>query len=74
MGSFQFEWWTVKVHEATGHVKWEIKAKNRDNAIKQIKKMAKDHDEFVQTVRPDFSTVVFGDTLKLDRVGYQRRF
>ena len=74
MGQFQYEWWTVKAKEATGLATWEVKAKNRSGAEKQIVKMAKEHDDFVQKVRPDFNTEVFWDTMNLDRKGYQRRF
>lgn len=74
MGRFQFEWWTVDAQEATGRITWEIKARNKDGAIKQIEKMAKAHDDFVRKSRSDFHTIVFWDTLTLDRKGYQRRF
>lgn len=74
MGNFQYEWYTVDMIQATGRVTVEVKAKSKAGAIKQIEKMAKEHDEFVQVVRPDFSTEVLWDTLTLDRKGYQRRF
>lgn len=74
MAKFQYEWWDVEAQEATGKVTWEVKAKSRDGAIKQIEKMAQEHDEEVQRVRPTFKTVVFWDTLTLDHTGYQRRF
>ncbi len=74
MGSFQYEWWTVEVKEATGKMRWEVKAKSKDGAIKQFKQMAKWHDEEVQHARPDFKTEIFWDTLALDHKGYQRLF
>lgn len=74
MGQFQYQWWTVEVREATGRIGWEIKAKSKDGAVKQIRKMADQHDAFIQKVRPDFKTEIFWDTLALDRTGYQRRF
>ena len=74
MGKFQYEWYTVDMIQATGRVGVEVKAKSRAGAIKQIEKMAKEHDDFVRAVRPDFSTEVLWDTLTLDRKGYQRRF
>lgn len=74
MGSFQYEWWTVVMIQATGRYTVEVKAKSRAGAIKQIEKMAKEHDDFVRVVRPDFSTEVLWDTLTLDRKGYQRLF
>lgn len=72
--SFEYEWWTVEVQEATGKYKWEVKAKNRSNAEKQILKWAKEHDEEVNRVRPDFKTTIYWDTMVLDRKGYQRLF
>lgn len=74
MGNFQYEWWNVNLREATGLIILEVKAKNKDGAIKQIKRYAKKHDEEVQAVRPDFHTEIYWDTLKLDRTGYQRLF
>lgn len=63
MASFNYEWWTVLVKCLTGTYSYEFKAKNKQNVIRQIKRMEKE----------DFSIVeVYWDTLKLDRVGYQR--
>lgn len=70
----QYEWWTVCVKEATGKIKWVVKARNKENAIKQIKKWAKEHTDEVRRIRPDFETEVFWDTLEMDRKGYQRLF
>lgn len=72
--TFEYEWWTVEAKESTGRITWEVKAKNRNNAIKQINQMAQRHDKEVQRVRPDFSTEIYWDTLTLDHTGYQRRF
>jgi hypothetical protein len=74
LSTFQFEWWTVEVRECTGRITWEVKAKNKENAIKQIQKMAKDHNKEIQRMRPDFETEIFWNTLTLDRKGYQRLF
>lgn len=74
MGQFQFEWWNVDVKEATGRITLEVKAKSKDNAINQIKRIAEKHDKEVQAVRPDFHTEIYWDTLTLDHKGYQRRF
>lgn len=71
---FEYEWWTVDVREATGRITYEVKAKNRKNAEKQVIQMASRHDEFIQKVRPDFKTEIYWETMKLDRTGYQRRF
>ena len=74
MGKFQYEWWTVDIKEACGRIRLEVKAKNKENAIKQIKEYADYHTKYVQSARPDFETEVFWDTLALDHKGYQRRF
>ena len=74
MVQFQYEWWTVTAREATGTIVWEVKARSKEGAIRQIKQMAREHDKFVQKSRPDFHTEIFWDTLTLDRTGYQRRF
>ena len=60
MEKFQYEWWNVKSKEPTGTYTLEVKAKNRENAIKQFKKMAEGEIDW--------------NTLELDRKGYQRRF
>ena len=59
MGSFQFEWWNVDVKEPTGRYTLEVKAKNKENAVRQFKKMTD-------------GEILWG-TLVLDRKGYQRR-
>lgn len=74
MGQFQYEWWNIDLKEATGLITLEVKAKSKDGAIKQIKRIAEKHDKEVQAVRPDFRTEIYWDTLTLDRKGYQRRF
>ena len=72
--SFEYEWWHVDLREATGRTTLEVKAKSKDGAIKQIKKFAEKHNKEVQAVRPNFNTVIYWDTLTLDRKGYQRLF
>ena len=62
MGQFQYEWWNVKGITPTGTYTFEVKAKNRDNAIKRFKK------DF------PYVSMFYWDTLELDRKGYQRRF
>lgn len=57
---WEFEWWNVQSKEPTGMMTLEVKAKNKDNAIKQLKKMAEG--------------TIHWDTLVLDRKGYQRKF
>lgn len=62
MGNFEFEWWNIKAKTLTGTYILEVKAKNKENAIKHFKN--------------DFPDVVqyYWETLVLDRKGYQRRF
>ena len=62
MGKFQYEWWNVEIRFTSGRCICEVKAKNRENAIKQFKRDFEDVQE------------IYWDTLKLDRKGYQRRF
>ena len=63
MKTFEYEWWDVKAKCLTGTYTLEVKAKNRENAIKQFnKKNFPDVIEFLW------------DTLTLDRKGYQRLF
>lgn len=72
MKSFEYGWYDVEIRLATGKEILEVKAKNEENAIKQIKKFAKEHTEEVRRVRPDFETEIYWDTFKLDHKGYQR--
>lgn len=62
MNNFQYEWWNVQAKELTGIYTLEVKAKNRENAIKKFQKDFPDVVEF------------YWETLTLDRKGYQRRF
>lgn len=73
MGQFQFEWWTVEVNAPAGRETWEVKAKNKDNAVKQIKKWAKEENEFFFP-RCGKTVEVLWDTMTLDRKGYQRLY
>ena len=60
-GGFQYEWWNVEIRFTSGFkCICEVKAKNRENAIKQFKR--------------DFDNVqeIYWETLKLDRTGHQR--
>lgn len=81
MGKFQYEWWTIEVKLSTGKITLGIKAKNRDNAIKQINKEIKDGEKakennlniFDKKWKPQILEV-YWETLKLDRTGYQRLY
>lgn len=71
MTSFHYEWWTVKILYTCGTLTCEFKAKNKDNAIRQIKKEVKDTNSGKKGFCPHIIEV-YWDTLKLDRIGYQR--
>lgn len=80
MKNFEYEWWTVEVQESSGLITWEIKAKSKENAIKQINqrvsyqnKCAAD-ESLPWWERGSMVYQVIWDTLKQDRVGYQRLF
>lgn len=62
MGSFQYEWWNVSIRFLTGTYTCEVKAKNKENAIKSFKK------DFPDAVE------IFWNTLTLERKGYARRW
>lgn len=78
MASFNYEWYTVDVLEATGRCTWEVKAKNAENAAKQIRKEAEiktkaAHDETLPWWKRGGEVIeIYWDTMKLDRIGYQR--
>lgn len=70
MVAFHYEWWTVKVKESIGTTTWELKAKNKENIIRQIKKEV---ERMNNSKIPCPKVIeVYWDTLQLDRVGYQR--
>lgn len=41
MANFNYEWWTVSVKCLTGTYSYEFKAKNKQNVIRQIKRLEK---------------------------------
>jgi hypothetical protein len=69
MTKYHYEWWTVQVQETTGLTTWELKGRDQEHVVKQIKKQAKEQND-----NPYCGNVieVYWNTLKLDRVGYQR--
>jgi hypothetical protein len=71
MKKFNFEWWTVKIRFTNGTVTCEYKAKNKENAIRQIKKDVKDTNSGKKGFCPHIIEV-YWETLELDRIGYQR--
>lgn len=76
--SFNYEWYTVDVLESSGRITWEIKAKDKDRAIRQINKMAeKQNKRANDTSLPwweqgAFVKEIYWDTIRLDRVGHNR--
>lgn len=72
MVTYQYEWYTVDVQEATGRITWEIKARSRENAIKAINRQVKKYNRTIQNCRPDYTATVYWETMKLDRVGHNR--
>lgn len=79
-GSFQYEWWTVDVLYTTGLACTEFKGKSKEHIIRQIEKWAANRNrKFNDTSLPWWERgcgvkEIRWDTLKLDRVGYQRLF
>ena len=78
MSSFQYEWWLVDVIINGTKMALEVKAKNKENAIKQIEKMAnlekaKTFEEMI-TATQLTEGKIFWETLRLDRKGYQKLF
>ena len=78
MSEFNYEFYTIEVLEATGRCTWEIKAKNAENAAKQIRKAVERtnktaHDKSLPWLERGVEVLeVYWDTMKLDRIGYQR--
>ena len=78
MSEKHFEWWLVDVLETSGKITWEIKCKSEEHAKKQIiarvKKQNKIADDTTAPVWKRSGKVieVFWNTLKIDRIGYQR--
>lgn len=69
MADFHYEWWLIDVLETTGHITWEVKGKTKEHALKQIEKRVKNQNEnkYCGNV-----IEVYWNTLRLDRIGYQR--
>ena len=78
-GSFQYQWWTVEILFDCGKMTAEYKGKSKDGVIKQIEKeIAFTNSEKNLSAswleRKNQIKKVYWDTMKLDRVGYQREF
>lgn len=75
--SFNYEWWTVVIKQSVGISTFEFKAKSKENAIKQIQRYVVESHSSANMSNPVWMRIppiqeVYWDTLKLDRVGYQR--
>ena len=77
--SFQYEWWTVDVLLGVGRMTAEFKARSKENAVRQIEREVKKSNSPENLAKPWYEQKqpikeVYWETLKLDRVGYQREF
>lgn len=77
MSKFNYEWWTVDITDTAGRITWKFKGKNKDNVIRQINKAVSESHSKENAERDCWHRMpriieVHWDTLKLDRVGYQR--
>lgn len=80
-GSFQYEWWTVDIRLGVGRITAEFKARDKEHVIKQIEREVKKTNSPENLAKPWYDRTwrqpikeVYWETLKLDRVGYERRF
>lgn len=71
MKTFNYEWWVVSIHFTNGTVDCEFKGKNKENIIRQIKKEVKEINSGKRGYQPQIIEVHW-ETLRLDRIGYQR--
>lgn len=79
MAQFHYEWYTVDVLTTAGKIGFEIKARSKENAIKQIEKEVAYTNSEKNLSQPWFKLKapimeVYWDTLTLDRIGYERLY
>lgn len=79
MAQFHYEWWTVEIHESTGWITLEIKAKNKEGAIRQIERLVAKSNSPENLAKPWYKQItpiseVRWESLHLDRTGYQRLY
>jgi len=77
MANFNYEWWTVEMMLDAGRYTCEYKGKSKDHIIRQIEKDVKYTNSEKNLSKPCWERrnqikEVFWDTLKLDRIGFQR--
>lgn len=75
--SFNYEWWTVSIKDQSGTNEWEFKGKSKEHVVRQIEKEIADTNSEKNRAkdywhRKPAIIEVYWDTLKLDRIGYQR--
>ena len=77
MASFNYEWWTVSIKDQSGTNTWEFKGKSKEHIVRRIEKEIADTNSEKNLAkdcwhRKPAIIEVYWDTLKLDRIGYQR--
>ena len=77
MATFHYEWWTVDILLDVGLTTCEFKGKSKETVIRKIKRefKASNTPENLNAKwweRKNQMIEVYWDTLKLDRIGYQR--
>ena len=78
MPKFHYEWWTIQVKESTGIIAWEVKCRDREHAVKEIKRRAEYQNQCFHDPslpwweRGSEVLEIFWGTLALDRTGHQR--
>ena len=77
MANFNYEWWTVDIIFENGTYTCEFKGRNKSTVIKQIQKMVEENNSEKNQMRDVWHRqpkviAVNWESLKLDRIGYQR--
>lgn len=77
MKTFNYEWWTVTIRFDCGTMDCEYKGKNKENIIRRIKKdfeytNSKENLNAPWYKRKSQILEIYWETLRLDRIGYQR--
>ena len=80
-GNFQYQWWTVDVLLDVGRITAEFKARDKEHVIRQILREVEKTNSPENIAKPWYDKTwkqpiknVYWETLKLDRIGYQREF
>lgn len=75
MAQFNYEWWSVKIRFTNGTFTYEVKAKSKEHAIRQIKKDYKFSNSEENLSKPwwerrEQMVEVLWDTMTFERYGY----